>query len=226
MSKLRHISNSRLVLRIMYYTWVAFPYPIRKPLTAAFLIFVLTMKKLAGVNRNNKPTPQDDLGNLSFWGVPKVDMSSYTLEISGKVSNPMRLTIDELISLESVERPIRMDCVGGFRNNTTMKGVPLATLFDMAGVSPDANAAVFHCADEYFTALQVSDLLSGNALMVYALNGEHIDRFGYPLRLAAPGMYGYKWAKWIIRIELVEDFPKGYWEKKGLPRRGKVGDIW
>ena len=95
-----------------------------------------------------------------------------------------------------------------------------------AGLSPDANAAVFHCADEYITALQVSDLLSGNALMAYALNGKRVDRFGYPLRLAAPGMYGYKWAKWLIRIELVEDFPKGYWEKKGLPRRGKIGDVW
>ena len=64
----RRISTSRPALRVLYYIWVAFPYPVRKPLTAAGIFWVLAMKKVAGVNGQNKPTPMKDLGNLSFWG--------------------------------------------------------------------------------------------------------------------------------------------------------------
>ncbi len=49
---------------------------------------------------------------------------------------------------------------------------------------------------------------------------------GYPLRLAFPGKYGYKWAKWVTDIELVEDSRKGTWESIGLPDRANVGDIF
>ena len=51
-------------------------------------------------------------------------------------------------------------------------------------------------------------------------------RLGYPLRLAIPGKYGYKWPKWIERVELTGTERKGYWEGLGLPDRADVGDIW
>ena len=211
---------------MLYYTWVAFPYPIRKPLTSLFILWTLGMKKALGVNRNDSPTPMKDMGNLSFWGVPEIEIASYTLEITGAVSNSLRLPLEELVGMTSLERPVRMDCVGGFRNNSVMKGVPLARLFEIAQLRPEANSAVFRCADGYHTAHLIRDILESNAMMVYEINGERIDKFGFPLRLAAPGTYGYKWPKWVTEIELVKGHPKGYWEEKGLPKRGKVGDIW
>ena len=62
--------------------------------------------------------------------------------------------------------------------------------------------------------------------MAYRVNGECLEKFGYPLRLAIPGKYGYKWAKWVVRIELVAHDRKGYWEGLGLPDRADLGDIW
>jgi hypothetical protein len=47
-----------------------------------------------------------------------------------------------------------------------------------------------------------------------------------PLRLAIPGKYGYQWAKWVVRIELVADDRKGHWAKLGLPDRGDICDAW
>lgn len=223
---IRRIGNSRLVLRVLYYTWIAFPYPIRKPLTALFILWTLAMKKATGVDRNDKPTSVDDLGNLSFWGVPKIDLRRYTLEIAGEVGSPLSCTFDELITMESVERPVRMDCVGGFRNNSTMRGIPLKRLFDLAKVQPVADSAVFHCADDYQTAHLISDLLKSDAFMAFEINGERIAKFGFPMRLVALGTYGYKWPKWVTKIELVKGFPEGIWERKGLPKRGKIGDIW
>ena len=211
---------------MLYLLWVAFPYPVRKPLTAAGILWILGIKRLMGVNRRNAPTPMEDLGELSFWGVPAVDVDRYALTIDGKVAKPLRLTFAELVELEAVERPVRMDCVGGFRNNSTMKGVGLSTLLEVAGPKPDAESAVFYCADDYRTAHRLSDLLASQAFLAYEINGQRIKRFGYPLRLVAPDTYGYKWAKWVTRIELVGGFPKGHWEQKGLPKRGKIGDIW
>ena len=42
---------------------------------------------------------------------------------------------------------------------------------------------------------------------------------GLGLRVA-PGKYGYKWAKWVVRIELVAGSPKGYWEQRGCQGHG------
>jgi len=39
---------------------------------------------------------------------------------------------------------------------------------------------------------------------------------GFPFQLVAEGKYGYKWAKWITRIEVSDDTNfRGYWESYG-----------
>ena len=220
------MTTSRWFLRVMYYLWVVFPYPLRKPLTAAVILGVLGAKVVTGVNRRRGLTPPRQLGSLSFWGIPQVSLDEYELVVTGMVGSPGKYTFKELQSLPVFEGQVRMDCVGGYRNNTVMKGVSVATMLDLVRVKPEAESIVFHCADGYHTTHTVKDLLSSGAFLAYEVNGEREDRFGFPLRLAAPGTYGYKWAKWLVRLELVDGFPKGHWEQKGLPKRGKVGDIW
>ncbi len=91
---------------------------------------------------------------------------------------------------------------------------------------PRAKTAVFRCADGYREAAPLPDLLEHGAFLAFAVNEEGIPAMGYPLRLAFPGKYGYKWAKWVTDIELVEDARKGTWESIGLPDRANVGDIF
>jgi len=69
-------------------------------------------------------------------------------------------------------------------------------------------------------------LLEREAFLAYTVNGERIPMYGYPLRLAIPGKYGYQWAKWVVRIELVADTRKGYWAHLGLPDRADLGEVW
>jgi DMSO/TMAO reductase YedYZ molybdopterin-dependent catalytic subunit len=53
------------------------------------------------------------------------------------------------------------------------------------------------------------------------LPGEH----GYPLRLASVGRYGYKWCKWITRIELTDTDFRGHYEgRRGWSDRGMRGE--
>ncbi len=216
----------RTTLKLSYYTFIILPYPLRRVATAAFIISVLAMKRLTGVERQNELTPLEEVGTLSFWRVPKVDMRSFTLTIDGAVGHPLVLRYDQLLELPAVEREVRMDCVGGFRNNTVMKGVPLTHLFDLTEVQDTARRAVFHCADGYRESIPLAELLKHEAFLVYSVNGAHVQKLGYPLRLAIPGKYGYKWAKWVQRVEFVADQRKGHWEAQGLPDRANVGDIW
>jgi len=215
----------RTTLRLSYSVFIVLPYPLRRVATAAFIISVLAMKRLTGVERQNELTPLEEVGTLSFWRVPKVDVRSFTLTIDGAVGHPLVLRYDQLLELPAVEREVRMDCVGGFRNNTVMKGVPLAHLLDLAEVQDTTRRAVFHCVDGYRESIPLVELKHG-ALLVYSVNGAQVEKLGYPLRLAIPGKYGYKWAKWVQRVEFVADDRKGHWEARGLPDRANVGDIW
>ena len=107
-----------------------------------------------------------------------------------------------------------------------MTGVPLSHRIARTEVQAAARRAVFHCVDGYRETIPLVELLKHEAFLVYSVNGEHVNKLGYPLRLAIPGKYGYKWAKWVQRLEFVADDRKGYWERRGLPERANVGDIW
>lgn len=218
--------SSRRGLRILYYPWRSLPYPLRRLGTALFIVLVLLLKRLFRVDRQNAITPTEKLGNLSFWGIPEMDVENYRLEVVGAVNQAESLSYQEILSFPSVMREVRMDCVGGFRNNSGMEGVLLEVLLERSGIRPEARRAVFHCADRYYTSLDLQELLERDAFLAYRVNGQEIPKFGYPLRLAIPGKYGYQWAKWVVKIELVADQRKGYWPGLGLPDRGDLGDIW
>jgi DMSO/TMAO reductase YedYZ molybdopterin-dependent catalytic subunit len=218
--------SNRRSLRILYYIWVAFPCPLRRGVTALFIMGVLLMKKLLQVDNQNSLTPMDKLGTLSFWGVPDVPLETYRLEVEGAVEQPLSFSFEEIRAMPSVTRQVRQDCVGGFRNNSIMEGAPLQAVLERSGIAPEAQRAVFHCADGYYSSLDLKELLDREAFLAYKVNDQEIPKFGYPLRLAIPGKYGHQWAKWVTRIELATDKRKEYWARLGLPDRGNLGDIW
>ena len=220
------VGGNRWALRVCYYPWCALPYPLRRLVTAGYIRLSLWFKKVLKVDAQDALTAMDQLGSLSFWGVPELAAEDYRLVIEGEVEQALSLSLQQLQSLPAVTREVRLDCVGGFRNNSIMAGVSLQTLLDLSGVGPDARRAVFHCADGYYSSLELSELLDREAFLAYGINDQKIPKFGYPLRLVAPGKYGYQWAKWVQRIELVPEQRKGHWAQLGLPDRGDVGDIW
>ena len=220
------VGGNRYLLRLLYLIWRAFPYRPRRLVTALFIKTVLFQKRLFRVDNQNEITPLRLLGTLSFWGVPQVDTDRYRLDVTGTVDREMSFSFAQILQLPSTERQIRMDCVGGFRNNSIMKGTPLGPLLDLARPKPETRRVVFHCADGYYSSIDLAVLLERDAFLAYSVNGEAVPKLGYPLRLAIPGKYGYQWAKWVVRIELVSDDRKGHWAKLGLPDRGDIGDAW
>ena len=66
------------------------------------------MKNATGVERNDRPTPPENLNNLSFWGVPEIDLNRYVLEITGEIGRPLRFTFDKLTAMNSLEKAERI----------------------------------------------------------------------------------------------------------------------
>lgn len=216
----------RVVLMASYYAFIVLPYPLRRVAVAGYIQAVLWLKHWTGVEAQDELTPLDEIGTLSFWGVPDIDLTTCTLAVDGAVESPLLLRYTELLELPSQSRRLRMDCVGGFRNNIEVRGIVLAELLTRARPLDGARRAIFYCADGYFESSSLADLDAAGAMLVFETNGEQSERLGYPLRVAIPGKYGYKWAKWVQRIEIVTHDRKGYWPQRGLPDRADVGDRW
>ena len=66
------------------------------------------------------------------------------------------------------------------------------------------------------------DLLMPNLYLAYKMNNATIPpERGYPFQLVAESKWGYKWIKWIVRIELSDDPSyRGFWESRGFSNDG------
>src|SRR4030095_5997019 len=110
------------------------------------------------------------------------------------------------------------------------KGARLAALLDVAKPRPGARYVVFHCADPmagdgtdfYYESIDFDDAYHEQTLLAYELNDTPLPvKNGAPLRLRVERQIGYKHAKYVMRVELVESFAHiaggkgGYWEDRG-----------
>jgi DMSO/TMAO reductase YedYZ molybdopterin-dependent catalytic subunit len=60
------------------------------------------------------------------------------------------------------------------------------------------------------------------ALTMYGKPVTH--RHGGPARIYSRSMYGYKTTKWLATIEVTPDNRPGYWESRGYPLNGFIGE--
>jgi DMSO/TMAO reductase YedYZ molybdopterin-dependent catalytic subunit len=97
-------------------------------------------------------------------------------------------------------------------------GPTLPDIFEMAEVKPEATTVIFYTTDEPkgYTSLQYDYIMENDTMIALKLNDITLtERRGFPFQVVAEGKLGYKWAKWVTRIELsTKDF-RGYWEQRG-----------
>jgi len=167
----------------------------------------------------------EDFRENSIKGPRKVDLKSYHLEITGLVEKPLNLTYDEaLAGFKSQRKVIRMYCVEGWKLDLLWEGLLLKDLLDKAVVKSGAKNVIFHSDDGYTTSIELDYILKNNLMLAYKINGLILPpERGFPFQIVAEGKWGYKWAKWIRKIEISsDDFYKGYWEKRGYNHNGDV----
>ncbi|MSQ32391.1 MAG: hypothetical protein EXR59_04030 [Dehalococcoidia bacterium] len=150
---------------------------------------------------------------------PIVDKAKWTLEISGSVDKPMKLTLDQLRAMPSIERYVTMICISNLvgdklAGNALWKGVTLAEVLKQAGVKTEAKYLLSYAYDGYSESLPLNE--ATNVMIAYEMNGEPLtDKHGAPARLIIPGRYGMKSTKWLTKIELSTHDREGYWEERG-----------
>lgn len=162
--------------------------------------------------------------NNAIKGTQYIDMESYRLQVNGLVEKPLNLTYEEIIALTQTSKVVDLNCVEGWSFTAKWTGVKIAEIFEEAGAMENATTVIFYSTDGYSTSLDKDYLLENEIILAYRLNDVTLppDR-GFPLQLVAEGKYGYKWAKWIVKIELIDKPYRGYWEERGYNNTADIG---
>jgi hypothetical protein len=168
-------------------------------------------------------TPNASFFTLSIDGTPEINVSQWTLEVDGYVSHTLNLTYENITAQPSVSEVARLQCVSGPSGTANWTGVPLNDILAMAGVKHGALEIVFYGADGYTSSLDWPTENTSDVLLAYGMNGVPLppDQ-GCPLRIVAPNELGYKWVKWIYRIEVVGYAYRGYWELRGWSNNAEI----
>jgi DMSO/TMAO reductase YedYZ molybdopterin-dependent catalytic subunit len=158
-----------------------------------------------------------DFRENSIKGPQKVPLDAYRLKVDGLVRTPLSLTYDEVIDRQSFKEVVTLNCVEGWSVDILWEGVKLTDILEEAGYDPAAATLVFHCYDGYTTSLPLKWVRDNDILLAYQMNGMDLPaERGYPFQVVAKDRYGYKWAKWVTRLEVSDDAKyQGYWEKRG-----------
>lgn len=160
----------------------------------------------------------------SISGIQEVNIDSYILKIDGLVENKMGYTYDQILEMDPIEIVYTIYCVEGWDATFLWQGVLIEDILSESKVSDNAKTVIFHAVDGYTTSLPLDEIIDKKIMMAYQANGLPIpSSLGYPFILVAYDKWGYKWARWINRIELSSDTNyKGYWESRGYSVDGNI----
>jgi DMSO/TMAO reductase YedYZ molybdopterin-dependent catalytic subunit len=195
------------------------------------LIGVLIIAVLASSNGAEELAPAEireyegmDLSSInafrenSIKGPQEIDVDSYSLIITGSVTNSTIHTYDEVLNdYPHYKKVVTLDCVEGWSATILWEGVLVRDLLAEAGPLANAEVVIFHAYDGYTTSLPIDYIMDNDILMAYKMNDVVLPpERGFPFQLVAESKWGYKWIKWITEIELSDDVDyRGYWESRG-----------
>lgn len=165
---------------------------------------------------------------------PHIDASAWRLRIHGTgVRNPIELSYDQLVDMDSVTRTRSIECAGNARSffssqqgtpagGTQWKlgaigvaewvGVPLWKVLKLAGVKDTAFDVMPQGLDNPVTGqgnvrrpMSIEKALDKDTLLVFMMNGDVLpEDHGFPVRLLVPGWGGISSIKWVGSIEVSE----------------------
>src|ERR1700694_457290 len=206
----------------------------------------ITMDELQLAARNNSMplealrydvTPVGMHYLLIHWDIPQVDVSTWRLNIGGRVRKQLALALDDLKALPRVGAQVTLECAGNGRayfapraisqpwlleavGNAEWTGTPLRALLEAPGPLADAAEVVFTGLDrgvqggieqQYERSLSLSEASRDDVFVAYEMNGQPLTpQHGFPLRLVIPGWYGMAHVKWLHSITLSDRPFRGY----------------
>jgi len=184
--------------------------------------------KLEGVEikdyQGQKLSSVNDFRENSIKGPQNINISNYKLEVTGLVQNPRNYTYDEVLNHTSYEKVVKLSCVEGWDVTILWQGLLVSDLLKDAKPLPTGTVVIFYAYDNYTTSFPIDYLYNKQILLAYKMNNVTIPpERGFPFQLVAESKWGYKWIKWITKIEVSNNTDyKGYWESRGY---SNIGDL-
>jgi DMSO/TMAO reductase YedYZ molybdopterin-dependent catalytic subunit len=171
-----------------------------------------------------------DPGTDEYRALSANGFADYRLAVAGMVAQPKSFSLADLRVLPSRTQITRHDCVEGWSAIAKWKGVKLSAILDIVKPAPGARYVMFFCADPmeedgtdfYYESIDMDDAHHPQTILAYELNDAPLPvANGAPLRLRVERQLGYKHAKYVTAIAIVDTFGNvaggkgGYWEDQG-----------
>lgn len=164
----------------------------------------------------------------------------WTVRVEGLVGKPRTFDIDALLKLAPLqERIYRMRCVEGWSMVIPWVGFPLATLLQQVQPLGSATHVEFLSHHDpqimtrrpvldwpYAEGLRLDEALHPLTILAVGLYGEVLpNQNGAPLRLVVPWKYGFKSAKSITTIRLLDRQPATAWNRAAANEYGFFSNV-
>ena len=166
----------------------------------------------------------------------------WTVSIEGEVHKPKVFDIDDILKMAPLEERIyRLRCVEAWSMVVPWVGFPLAEL--LKRVEPTGNAKYVEFVSlhdpaqmpgqkypvldwPYREGLRLDEAMHPLTLLTLGLYGEVLPKQnGAPVRVVMPWKYGFKSAKSIVGIRLLEKQPTTSWMKAGPNEYGFYANV-
>jgi len=166
----------------------------------------------------------------------------WTVKVEGLVNKPMTFDIDALLKMRPLEdRVYRHRCVEAWSMVIPWVGYSLSELLKQ--VEPQSKAKYVQFLSyydkhvekwssestifwPYSEGLRLDEAMHPLTLLTFGLYGETLpNQDGAPVRVVVPWKYGFKSAKSIVTIRLVEKQPHTTWNDQGAQEYGFYSNV-
>ena len=156
----------------------------------------------------------------------------WSVEVAGLVARPRVYSLEDLLRLPQEERVYRHRCVEAWSMVVPWRGFPLARLLTAAEPLHAARYVRFVSFHDpriqdvvrarpwdpwpYVEGLRLDEAMHDLTFVATGIYGRALAKqHGAPVRIVVPWKYGYKSPKSVVRIELVAERPRTFWETLG-----------
>jgi DMSO/TMAO reductase YedYZ molybdopterin-dependent catalytic subunit len=168
-----------------------------------------------------------DFRENSIKGPQIVEQGTYRLKVDGLVNKSKTYTYAQVVDdHKKYTKVVNLHCVEGWDVDILWEGILVRDLLNEAGVREDGQIVILHARDGYTTSFPVSYFMDNDIIMAYKMNEVTLPTArGFPFQLVAEDKWGYKWIKWIERLEVSDQLNyKGYWESRGYSNTGNLDE--
>jgi len=177
---------------------------------------------------NSFITPKDLFYVRTHLYVPRLEASTFKLQVEGEVERPLTLSLDDLKKLPRGSVTVTLECAGNGRaffdppvagiqwekgavGTARFTGARLADVLKQAGIKASGRYVAFNGGDkpigkmpDFVRNVPFEKAMHTDTILAYEMNGEPLPVFhGFPLRVIVPGWEGAYSVKWLQQIQVI-----------------------